>query len=210
MENPQSTNWAGNVTFAAERFHQPSSLEELRAIVTGSQRLRVLGTGHSFSRIADTRGDLVSLADLPPRLEVSADRQTVTVSSAVRYGELAQALDENGLALHNLGSLPHISVAGACATGTHGSGDTNAALAGAVRGLELLRPDGALVPVAGDDLAGATVSLGLLGVVTAVTLAVEPAYDVRQLVYDDLPEAALFEDLDAVFSAAYSVSHFTT
>src|SRR4051812_40628850 len=197
MQSGQLTNWAGNVTFAAERFHQPSSLDELRAIVTGSDRLRVLGTGHSFSRIADTSGDLVSPAELPPRLEVSADRQTVTVSAAIRYGELARALDAHGLALHNLGSLPHISVAGACATGTHGSGDSNRALAGAVRGLELLRPDGELVSITGEDLAWATVSLGLLGVVTAVTLAVEPAYDVRQLVYDDLPESALLEDLDA-------------
>lgn len=203
-------NWAGNVLFGPEQFHQPASIEALRTIVRQSDRLRVLGTGHSFSPIADTPGDLISLAAMPPRLEIAEDRTTVTVSSGTRYGELAQHLDAAGLALHNMGSLPHISIAGACSTGTHGSGDTNQALAGAVRGLELLRTDGGLITLGGHDLAGATVALGLLGVVTAVTLAVEPSYEMWQLVYDDLPEEVLANGLDEIFSFAYSVSLFTT
>jgi xylitol oxidase len=207
---PQLTNWAGNVTFMPSAFHTPESLDELRRVVATSRELRALGTGHSFSPIADTAGDLVNLARMPTRMEVAEDGATVTVSAGTRYGELAQALHERGLALHNLGSLPHIAVAGACATGTHGSGDTNQALAGAVRGLELVTATGDLVTLTGDDVHAATVALGLLGVVTAVTLAVEPGYELWQLVYDDLPEEAALEHLDDLFAAAYSVSLFST
>jgi xylitol oxidase len=170
----------------------------------------VLGTGHSFSPIADTDGDLVNLALMPAQIEVAEDRATVTVSAGTRYGELAEVLHRHGLALHNLGSLPHIAVAGACSTGTHGSGDRNQALAGAVRGLQLVTAAGDLVTLSGDDVQAAAVSLGLLGVLTTVTLAVEPAYEVWQLVYDDLPEELALERLESIFAAAYSVSLFTT
>ena len=122
------TNWAGNVVFGAARVHRPTSIDELHSIVTGSERLRVLGTGHSFNRIADTTGDLVSVASLPPHLELDAEAGTVTVSAGLPYATVAAFVHERGFALHNLGSLPHISVAGACATGTHGSGVSNGIL----------------------------------------------------------------------------------
>src|SRR5215212_9522595 len=118
MMSEKLTNWAGNVFFRARQVHRPSSIDELRTVVAGSDRVRALGTAHSFSRIADTTGDLVSVAGLPPIVEVAADRRSVTVAAGVRYGELAQRLHAEGLALHNLASLPHISVAGAVATGT--------------------------------------------------------------------------------------------
>lgn len=205
------TNWAGNVEFAASALHRPDSVEALQEVVAGSSRLRVLGTGHSFNRIADTTGDLVSVADLPTRLELDPDASTVTVSGGTRYAELAAYVAEHGLALHNLGSLPHISVAGACATGTHGSGVGNRVLGAAVRGIELVRADGELVRIGADDpdLPGAVVSLGALGVVTALTLAVEPVYDVQQLVVDDVPHDALLEHLPEAMASAYSVSAFS-
>ena len=195
-------NWGGNVEYGARRVLRPRSVDELRGMVANADRIRALGTGHSFSRVADTRGDLVSLQDLPPLLEIAGD--TVTVSAGTRFGELVGPLDRAGRALHNLGSLPHISVAGACATGTHGSGDGNPCLAAAVTGYELVTGGGELVTMPHDTAVG----LGRLGIVTAVTLRTQPAYDIQQVVYDDLPMEAL-EDLDGVFGAGYSVSLFT-
>ena len=208
---PQLTNWAGNIEFSAARLHRPASLDELAAVVTGSEQLRVLGTGHSFNRIADTTGDLVSVADLPTQIDVDTDASTVTVSAGTRYAELAAATQGAGLALHNLGSLPHISVGGACSTGTHGSGSRNGILATAVRALELMTVDGELVTLrAGDpDFAGAVVSLGSLGVLTTLTLALEPAFDVQQVVYDHVPHGELAPVLDEVMDADYSVSAWT-
>ncbi len=211
----QVSNWAGNVVFAARRLHHPDSVEQLQALVAGSDRLRVLGTGHSFNRIADTTGDLVSLAAMPTRLQLhepGADGVAhVTVGAGTRYAELAAFVHERGWALHNLGSLPHISVAGACSTGTHGSGVRNGSLATAVRGMQLVTPDGGLLTLGADhpDLAGSVVALGALGVVTSLTLALEPAYDVRQLVYDDVPHEALTASLGDVLAADHSVSAFT-
>jgi xylitol oxidase len=205
------TNWAGNVTFRARHLHRPSSVDELRAVVAGADRLRPLGTGHSFNGIADTSGDLVSVAGLPPSITVDADARTVTVAAGVRYGELATHLHGAGFALHNLGSLPHISVAGACATGTHGSGRRNGNLATAVAGLTLVTADGSEVRLRrGDDgFAGAVVGLGALGVVTDLTLDIEPTYEVRQHVFDGLPHARLLGELDEVLGFGYSVSLFT-
>jgi len=206
------TNWAGNVTFRAARTHRPASVDELRAVVSGADRVRVLGTGHSFNRLADTDADLVSVAGLPPTVEIAADRRSVTVAAGVRYGELAQRLHAAGLALHNLASLPHISVAGACATATHGSGERNGNLATAVSAVELVTADGSLVRLdraEDDDFAGAVVGLGALGVVTALTLDVEPAFEVRQYVYEGLPLDALAGHEAEILGAAYSVSLFT-
>src|SRR5712691_12159843 len=141
------TNWARNITFTAQRLHRPTSVGELQAVVAGSERARPLGTGHSFNRIADSPGDLVSVAGLPTTIEVDRGRATVTVSAGIRYGELAVRLHEEGYALRNLASLPHISVAGACATGTHGSGDGNGNLATAVSALEMVTADGEQVEI---------------------------------------------------------------
>ncbi|WP_225852065.1 FAD-binding protein [Micromonospora sp. AMSO12t] len=202
-------NWAGNVRYAARRHHRPSSLDELRRLVAGSDRLRVVGTGHSFNRLGDTTGDLVSLAGLPATVVLDPDRRAVTVPAAMRYGDLASWLHARGYALANLASLPHISVAGAVATGTHGSGETIGNLASAVAGLELVTAGGDLLTVDraadGDTFAGMVVSLGALGVVTRVTLDVVPTFEIRQHVRLGLSRAAL----DAAFASAYSVSVFT-
>ncbi|MFD7902557.1 FAD-binding protein [Kitasatospora sp. NPDC059722] len=206
-----ATNWAGNIGFGAERFHEPRSVDELRRIVAGSRSVRTLGTGHSFNAIADTTGDLVSVAGLPRVVDLDERAGTVTVSAGMRFGELAGVLDRAGFALHNLGSLPHISVAGACATGTHGSGVANGCLATAVRAVELVTADGALVTIDRDaaEFLGAVVALGALGAVTRLTLDVVPAFEVRQWVYEGLPTAVLRERFDEIMAAAYSVSLFT-
>lgn len=205
------TNWAGNVVFGPTRRHHPTSIDEVRRIVAGSVRARALGSGHSFNPIADTVGDQISLASMPPLLQIDTERSTVTVGAGVRYGELAPPLHEAGYALHNLGSLPHICIAGATATGTHGSGATNGNLATAVRALELVTATGDVVTLemGDDDFAGAVVALGMLGIATSVTLAIEPTFEVAQYVYDDLSLAQFTANLDATMNAAYSVSVFT-
>lgn len=199
------TNWAGNITFHASSVHHPRTLSELRAVVTGASRLRVLGTGHSFNRLADSPGDLVRLDAMPYLLELDGSR--VRVGGGLRYTDLGPYLHERGFALANLASLPHISVAGACATGTHGSGVANQSLAAAVSSLQLMTAPGDLVTLdrGSPDFAGAVVGLGALGVVVSLTLDLVPAFTVRQYVLEDL-ETSIF---DQVLDAGYSVSVFT-
>ncbi|MEU4419342.1 D-arabinono-1,4-lactone oxidase [Actinoplanes sp. NPDC024001] len=205
------TNWAGNIVFGAERVHRPRSVAEVREIVAAAGRLRVLGSGHSFNRLADTDGDLLSLADLPRTVEIGPDRTSVRIDGGIRYGELAARLAADGLALQNMASLPHISVAGAVATATHGSGVRNRNLATAVSSVEIIRADGELITLDRDsaDFPGAVVNLGALGVVTALTLDVVPAFELRQYVYDNLPGSAVRDSLDEILAEGYSVSLFT-
>ncbi|MEU5656753.1 FAD-binding protein [Streptomyces sp. NPDC047737] len=205
------TNWAGNITFGAQQLHAPASVAELQDMVAGGTAVRALGTGHSFNTVADTSGSLVSVAGLPRVIEVDQDARTATVSAGLRFGEITDTLHRSGFALHNLGSLPHISVAGACATGTHGSGVGNHSLAGAVRALEVVTADGSLVTLRRGDtgFAGAVVSMGALGVVTRLTLDLVPAFDVQQWVYEAFPQERLLSRFDEVMSEAYSVSLFT-
>jgi alditol oxidase len=202
------TNWSGTYTYTAERLHRPASVQEVQEIVGAAPRVRVLGSRHSFNDIADSR-ELLTLEGLPADIEVGDN--TVSIAAAVRYGELADALRAQGLALHNLASLPHISVGGAIATATHGSGDRNGNLATAVAALELVTSGGEVVSAArGDpDFDGMVVGLGALGAVTRVTLDVEPDYDVRQRVFEALSWPALHEHFDAITAAGYSVSVFT-
>ncbi len=204
-------NWAGNYEYGARELHRPASVAELQELVARTPRLRALGSRHSFTAIPDS-AELVSLEELTGTdVDVAADRRTVTVDAGLRYGELVTALHREGLALHNLASLPHISVAGAVATATHGSGVGNRNLAAAVAGLELVTSDGELLRAArGDaDFPGLVVGLGALGVVTRVTLDVEPAFQVQQRVFEGLPWSTLAERFDDVVSAGYGVSLFT-
>ncbi|GAA3514414.1 FAD-binding protein [Aeromicrobium panaciterrae] len=204
-----TNNWAGNLTYGALMELRPTSVEELQEVVAASTRIRPLGSRHSFNRIADTDAAQVSVERLPDGFDI--DGATVTVGAGVRYGELVGRLDAAGWALHNLASLPHISIAGAIATGTHGSGDRNGSLATAVAGLQYVTADGDLEEIRrGDpDFDAFVVSLGLLGVVTQVTLDIEPTYDVHQHVFENLSWAAIHENFDDITSSAYSVSMFT-
>lgn len=205
------TNWAGNVTFGAARVARPTDLAHLQAEVAGAQQLRVVGAGHSFNRLADTTGVLLDLSGLAPQIDVDTGAARVRISGGLRYGDVVRVLDRAGYALHNLPSLPHVTVAGAVATGTHGSGDTNRGLAAAVRELELVTAAGELVTVSrgSADFPAAVVSLGRLGVVHAVTLELEPAYELSQTVYEGVDLDAALDSLDEVLAAGYSVSIFT-
>ncbi|MFE2856724.1 FAD-binding protein [Streptomyces lavendulae] len=205
------TNWAGNVTFTPARVHHPASVADVQALVAAHHRVRVLGTGHSFSTVADTAGQLLRLDRLPRVIDVDPARRTVRVSAGTTFAELCPRLHEHGLALRNLGSLPHISVAGACATGTHGSGDDNPVIAADVRSMDLVTAEGDLVTLdrTSPDFSGAVVSLGSLGVVTSLTLDLVPAYDIQQYVHTDVPWSSLAEGFTDIAASAYSVSVFT-
>lgn len=191
------TNWAGNLTFRARSFHRPSTVEQLCELVAASDRVRAVGAGHSFSPIADTPGDLVSTDGLPQ--EIAVEGSTVTVPSGMRLGEMAQRLHAMHLGVPNMPSLPHISVGGACATGTHGSGTGN--LASFVRSMEVVTHDGSVVSLGPE----AAVHLGRLGIVTRLTLEAVPSFEICQYVYEDLP----FTDAAETLESAYSVSLFT-
>ncbi|MEU0073714.1 FAD-binding protein [Streptomyces sp. NPDC006332] len=205
------TNWAGNITYTAKELHRPHSLTALAALVADSAKVRVLGSGHSFNAIAEPGADgvLLSLAALPAEVDVDSSARTVRVGGGVRYAELARRVDGAGFALPNMASLPHISVAGSVATGTHGSGVGNGSLAAAVREVEIVTADGSTAVIGRQDerFGGAVTSLGALGVVTALTLDLEPAFEVEQHVFTELPLAGL--DFETVAAAAYSVSLFT-
>lgn len=204
-------NWSGTYEYRAHRIEEPGTIDEVRSLVARSPRVRALGTRHSFNDLADTEGILVTTTEIPPDYELDTERRTVTVGAGTRYAAVAGFLTDAGWALHNMGSLPHISVGGAIATGTHGSGDLNGNLSSAVRGLQIVGPEGDLRWVRhGDaDFPGSVVALGLLGVVVRLELAIEPTYLVRQDVYRGLPWATFLADVQGITGAGYSVSVFT-
>src|ERR687893_2118625 len=203
-------NWAGNYTYRAQKLHRPSTIEQVQEIVANAPGVRVLGSRHSFNDIADS-SELITLEAMPMDVVVDRAAGTVSFNAARKYGELVEALRAEGMALHNLASLPHISVAGAVATATHGSGAENGNLATAVAGLELVTSGGEIFGSArgGSDFEGLVVGLGALGALTRITLEVEPAYEVRQRVFEDLRWEALYEGFDEITSGGYSVSVFT-
>ncbi len=213
-EQRTRTNWAGNVTYRASGLARPTSVAALQELVASTPRLTALGSRHSFNTIADTDAVQVSLQDLPPVLDIDTSRRVVRVAAGMTHSRVAAGLEARGWALGNLASLPHISTAGAVATGTHGSGVRNPSLAQAVVGLDVVRASGAIEHVDASSPDGALdahrVAIGALGVVTTVELAIEPTFEVATTVHLDLPWDAVSEHFDQVMSDAYSVSMFTS
>ncbi|MED5016607.1 FAD-binding protein [Paenibacillus chibensis] len=209
---PQHQNWAGNYTYQASKLYIPDTLEQIQETVASSPRIKVLGTRHSFNGIADSPGTHISLEKLDRVIELDRENRTVTVEGGIRYGDLCRYLDQQGYAIHNLASLPHITVAGACASATHGSGVNNANLAAAVHSMEIVVADGSIMRFNREtegSMNGAAVGLGALGIVTKITLDMIPAFEMSQTVYEDLPLAHVKDNFDDIASAAYSVSLFT-
>lgn len=204
-------NWAGNYEYSTDRVLRPSTVEEAQAAVAGHDLVKTLGSRHSFNDVADTTGVLLSTERLDRIVSLDRERQQVTFEAGVRYGDLCRVLDAEGFALPNMASLPHISVAGACATATHGSGVRNGGLATSVAAVEIVRADGDLVRFArGDEeFPGAVVNLGALGPVVRLTLDLVPRFEMNQLVYEGLPFLALADGFDDIMGMAYSVSLFT-
>ncbi len=207
-------NWSRHHTFAAPRIHYPMTIAELQQIVAQSRHCKVLGSAHSFHDIADTTGDLIVLSRLAQTPTLDDERGTVTAPAGMRYGELAQFLAPTRWALHNMASLPHISVAGTIMTGTHGSGVRHGNLATAVIGMTMVTTSGEVSHYSrathGADFAGMVVSLGALGVVVDVTLQLVPTFEIRQDIYEHVPFAQALTHFDAIMGSSYSVSLFTT
>ena len=205
-------NWAGNLRYSTDQVHTPASVEDVRQVVKSCAKLRALGSRHSFNAIADSDANQVSLAHLDS-IEIDEKAHTATVGAGIKYGQLAPVIDAKGYGLHNLASLPHISVAGAVATATHGSGLKNGNLATAVSGLEIVTADGNTLTLTrqkdGDRFLAAVVGLGALGVVTRVTLDLQPTFQVAQSVYRNLSFSELEHHFDDIFGGDYSVSLFT-
>lgn len=206
-------NWAGNLEYGTDRLHPAGSLEQVRELVKKEGKLKVLGTRHCFNDIADSTHSLLSLKPMDEVVALDPQARTVTVEAGMSYGQLSPYLASKGFALHNLASLPHISIAGACSTATHGSGEKNGNLATAVSALEFVNAAGDLVKLSrqqdGETFRGAVVGLGALGVIARITLDLEPTFMMRQHVYENLPLSELREHFDAIESSAYSVSLFT-
>ncbi|HEX3893772.1 MAG TPA: FAD-binding protein [Terracidiphilus sp.] len=205
-------NWSGNITYSTDHVHMPNSIDEVQDVVKHCAKLRALGSRHSFNTIADSDANQISLQHLD-QIDINDKAKTVTVGAGIKYGQLAPVIDARGYALHNLASLPHISVAGAISTATHGSGLRNGNLATAVAGLEIVTADGQILHVSRDQdadrFAGAVVGLGALGVTTRVTLNLLPTFEVAQSVYRNLSFDQLKHHFDDIFGAGYSVSLFT-
>jgi alditol oxidase len=207
------TNWAGNLEYSTDQVVYPASVEEVRAFVRKTEKLRALGSQHCFSNIADSRHNLLSTKKLDQIIALDPVKKTVTVEPGIRYGTLGEHLHGKGFAVHNLASLPHISVAGSIATATHGSGVKNGNLATAVSAIEFVTAAGDVVTLTkekdGEQFLGAVVGLGALGVVTKVTLDIQQTFQVAQHVYENLPFGELEKNFEAIMSSAYSVSLFT-
>jgi alditol oxidase len=206
-------NWAGNYRYSTQRMTSPTSLQQVQEFVRKRERFKVLGTRHCFNGIADSADEFLSLRELKQVVDLDRAARRVTIESGMSYGQLCPYLDQQGFALHNLASLPHISVAGACATATHGSGVKNGNLATAVSALEIVTAGGDVLTLARDKdpqtFPAAVVHLGAIGVVTRVTLDLQPAFTMRQDVYLDLPMTQVREHFEDIVSAGYSVSLFT-
>lgn len=208
-----ATNWAGNVTFAGT-VHYPDTVAEVQALVRAAGTVHALGTGHSFTDVADTDGVLINLSRAPQRCDVETDdlgNARATVSAGMTFAEVAPLLDAQGYALHNMGSLPHISVAGACSTGTHGSGDRTPCLAAAVCAVQMVTAAGAVLTLdrSDPDFAGLLPGLGAHGIMTALTFDVQPSFDVAQTVWQSIETETGLAHFDEIMAAAYSVSVFT-
>ena len=206
-------NWAGNYKYKASEVRFPKTISELSKNLKGLSKVKALGTQHCFNDIADTSGVQLSTRHLNSVIELNEKDSYVIVESGIKYGDLGNYLHQRGWALHNLASLPHISVGGSCATATHGSGTSNGNMASALLGFELLIPSGDIIWVDTENNSElfycSGVSMGALGIMTKIKLAVEPTYNVSQLVYENLPMDALKENFDLIMGSGYSVSFFT-
>jgi xylitol oxidase len=206
-------NWSGHHTFSTTRVYRPQSMAQLQEVVSRSRKVKVIGSRHSFNNIADAEEALISLENLDQSLVIDPTAHTVTVNGGITDGKLCQELNTAGYSIHNMASLPHITLAGAISTATHGSGDNNGNLATAVRAIELVKANGDVVVLSREqnkeDFEGAVVGLGAVGVMSKVTLDIAPAFRMRQEIYENLPVTDVEANFDAIFSSAYSVSFFT-
>lgn len=211
MTETARANWAGNIVYAAAERRAPTRIEQVQQAVrdaaTRGLRMRVLGTRHCFNDLADTDGVHLSLRDLPRRIEPLNDG-AVLVDGGATYTEVNRVLAQHGRALANLASLPHITVAGAVATATHGSGDAQQSLASAVRALTFVDAAGELVSKrrGEPEFENYPVHLGLFGPIISLELDTVPAFEIATTVYEGLDFAVAAEHFDELTRDLYSFS----
>ena len=209
-----ATNWSRNQQFKAARVHEPNNLDELRRIVASSDQVKAIGSRHSFTTIADTSGDHISLGNFDEIIEIDRQRQTARVGAGIPYGRFCAELHRAGYAVHNMASLPQITLGGACATATHGSGDQNGILATAITALTMVTADGSVVELDRDttpnDFRAVVVGLGGFGVIVDLTVELRPSYTVQQYIYENVPLVQLWDHFDEIMSSGYSVSLFAS
>ncbi len=213
MKNEHLSNWAGNLQYSTNNVYYPKTVEEVQEVVKRCNKVKALGSKHSFNTIANSKDNFISLSDLNKVVSLDKANNTITIESGTRYGDFAPYLDQHGYALENLASLPHITVAGATATGTHGSGVTHGNLSSQVAAIEFVNAKGDVINLSkkdGDKFYGAIVNLGAVGIVTKATLNVIPTFKMKQVVYMNMPMSALKDHFADVESKGYSVSLFTT
>ncbi len=188
------SNWSGSVRAAPREVAAPRTEAELAALVARSRKVRVVGAGHSFMPLCETDGTLLSLAELEGKVEVSADKTRAWAPAGWSLAKLTAALWEEGVSLINQGDVNPQALAGAIATGTHGTGATLGSLSTAARAFRLMLADGSVVTCSAgerpDLLEAQRLSLGLLGVATAIEIDVLPAYHLEEKI-----ESHRFEEI---------------
>jgi len=208
------TNWAGNITFSPKRWLMPETIDALQEAVAAHRKVRIAGSRHSFNAIVDSNDTIISTENLNRVIHIDSDAMTVLVEGGARYGDVATTIERKGFALANLASLPHISIAGAVATATHGSGVGNGNLATTVEAIQIVTADGTLATFSREthpsEFDGMLVNLGALGAVATLTLRIEPTFQISQQVFPHIPLGLALENIDALLGCAYSVSLFTT
>lgn len=205
-------NWAGNLTFSAREFIEVNSISKLQQVVSSSQAVKVLATGHSFNAIGDTTETLISIKNLSNGIEIDSQNAQALIPAGMAYADAARYLESNGWAFSNMASLGEVTIAGAISTGTHGSGSNNGVLSTSVVGLEIVLGSGELITIDqsnSEEFAGFVVSLGALGVFTKIKMRIIPSFSVKQFVYENIGIQAVAENFDTVFNSAYSVSYFS-
>jgi FAD/FMN-containing dehydrogenase len=186
-------NWVGNQSFVARHMAKPTSEDELAATVAAATRqglgVRAAGSGHSFTPVVATSGLLLSLERHTGVVAVDQARKRVAVKAGTRIGDVGRALKQHGLSLTNQGDIDSQALAGALSTGTHGTGARLGNMSSQVVGMRLVQPDGSVLDLNADSdpdrLLAARVSLGLLGVVSTITLQVMDAYNLKETVWRD-------------------------
>ncbi len=209
MTDKAMKNWSGNVQYNPALILRPATISELQNVISHATKARAYGSGHSFNTLADTDGTLIAFTEFEKQIEIDSAKMLVRVPAGVRYGDIAPELHQNGFALKNMGSLPHITVVGATSTGTHGSGVGNKNLAGSITGIEMITATGDAVVLREEELPVARIALGSLGIIHHVTLELVPTYEVAQTVYFDMPFEQFVSNLYEILSAGYSVSAFS-
>lgn len=204
-------NWSKNVEFNDKSYLQPTSLVELQELIRTNPKVRARGTAHCFNEIANTSSVVVNLAKMPRVIDVSSELSSVKVSAGLTYGELAPELHNQGWALNNLASLPHISIAGSISTGTHGSGIQNQNLPNQALSFDMVTAEGELRHInrTNPAFSALVVGLGLGGIIYQYELRIEPTFEVRQVIYPEIPLDVLQRNFDQIMGTAYSVSYFT-